>query len=121
MGEGRAVVAQVWSAKTDRVQAGPVKDVHRPRDGLSLLAMIERRVIAMHKPVQRELNAALGVTPEECRVAVENACRRRPRRPGPGVRHDRVVAIEAPGHRGGCRAEPREHAGRPRGGSRRAS
>src|SRR5258706_1568385 len=105
--ERRLVVAEVRTAETGRTQTAALEEVERSRDRLALARVIERRVIAVHETVDRELDAAVRVAPEELGVALEDARGRRPRRLDAVSRRERFVAIEATRHRRRGRAETR--------------
>src|SRR5258705_6372175 len=112
--ERRLVVAEIRTAETGRTQAAALEELERSRDRLVLARVIERRVIAVHETVDRELDAALRVAPEDLGVALEDARGRWPRRPDAVGRCERFVAIEATRHRRRGRTETRHDLRGPR-------
>ena len=106
------VVSKVGTTEPGGSQTRAREDVDGARDRLALTAAVERGVIAVHESVERELDTAIGVTPQKIRVSFENAGGGRPRRPHLVSARDRLVAVEPAGHRRGRRPEPRyDHGG----------
>src|SRR5207247_4798675 len=73
------VVSEVRPPKAGRMETVALEDPNGPRDGLALTALIERGVVAVDESVERELDATLGITPEELRMPLQDASRGRPR------------------------------------------